>query len=545
MVSSSSTTRLTGQQVSDIRTHAWTHQQAIQSHLDAMRTLEQDELEPQLTELSDDLSNLEFRIYPVLRQCDTKVCDVYVEHIEAIFKLLSTQTTFFLADTQLQLWIAYLQALTTTLQAYDKYYQKVAEDMVDNRGVIKKMFVSAPLRSLYRDLVETKARAWTGLGKELTKQLTPRVLKEWFTRAEWEGIVEDESTLALDDQCHGLTKELTGWTYTLSGGRIAEIQRERMAQTELMLEHLQKVVEPVGVEHAKVERYFSAEQNQYFASLRSSIVLAQGVKDRMRLIDQNEVQSMCTGVLLMWRHVRIMQGRAAFSGEVPPLPLQLKSWVLQDHDYLNDFHRGDAPLSLNNAYENGLCRQGQGGKRRLMCIVAGLLYKWLEERCLEWKAQKAEQELLTDFGETEVVDPSPTKKQKKKNKKKKNRNSSNSQRSILDDASRDPPTKPHESNGTSQAETHSAEGSLLSSTDRQKTVERETKLDSNPQDEIDSHFPEDIGDSDHFPEDIDDYESLVTVHTKNGALTAQDFLMSRMLELLASKDKGDVIFLEQ
>ena len=62
------------------------------------------------------------------------------------------------------------------------------------------------------------------------------------------------------------------------------------------MELLQSIVEPLSKEYATVERYFTPERNRYFASLRSNISLAQGVKQKMRLIDQNEVEWMATGL---------------------------------------------------------------------------------------------------------------------------------------------------------------------------------------------------------------------------------------------------------
>jgi hypothetical protein len=43
------------------------------------------------------------------------------------------------------------------------------------------------------------------------------------------------------------------------------------------------------------------------------------------------------------------------------------------------------------------CWRGIGGRRRTMGIFAGLTYVWLRERCKEWKAEIASQELLTSF----------------------------------------------------------------------------------------------------------------------------------------------------
>ena len=107
-------------------------------------------------------------------------------------------------------------------------------------------------------------------------------------------------------------------------GRAVEIQRQLMTQTEHILELLQSIVEPLAKEYATLERYFCADRNRYFASLRSNMLLAHSVKKRMRLIDQTEVECMSTGTILVWRQMRKMQSRMVTSFEIPSLPLQVK-----------------------------------------------------------------------------------------------------------------------------------------------------------------------------------------------------------------------------
>lgn len=46
---------------------------------------------------------------------------------------------------------------------------------------------------------------------------------------------------------------------------------------------------------------------------------------------------------------------------------------------------------------NGVCGQQVGAQRRLCAIISSLLYKWLEERCMEWNADETQRELLEGF----------------------------------------------------------------------------------------------------------------------------------------------------
>ena len=240
-----------------------------------------------------------------------------------------------LADAQLDIWTAFLGALNRALQACEIFYGQI-EALADQRGVIPKVFVSADLRCHFQSLVREKISLWTDFSQTLCGHLTSRTLKEMYTYGTWyddygstatqpkapkvNGAkkASDKDGMGLDECCLKVVQELAEWTETILGSRMSEIYRERMAHTERLLELLQAVVDPMTKEYAMVEKYFSAEKNVYFASLRSNIVLAQGVKKRMRLIDSSEVEGMATGAILMWTHVRIMQHRVITSQVSPP-----------------------------------------------------------------------------------------------------------------------------------------------------------------------------------------------------------------------------------
>jgi len=185
-----------------------------------------------------------------------------------------------------------------------------------------------------------------------------------------------------------LIQVLTEWTKIIQGGRISVINKERRKRLEFVFDILRVVVESLGKEYDKVDKYFSKEQNDYFTSLLSNIHLANGVKRRMRLIEKEDIMSLTTGIILMWRHVRIMQSRVSASFSLDTLPLSLHQWILQPS-------RID---TKNDGLFQGTSKCWPGsGRRRVMGILAGLTYIWLRERCNEWKAEKTSQELLTDF----------------------------------------------------------------------------------------------------------------------------------------------------
>jgi hypothetical protein len=374
--------------------------------------------------LSTNNVNLEYAGYTVLKTCD-EYCDKYV--MESILPILSGQLavpshTF--PDLQITLWSSYLGALAHTLQACDAYYENL-EKLADQQGVLPKIFVCAPMRALYRDLIQDKVTVMTNLATCLTNALNDHVMKQWYTMVVWQDSnaegASDESK-SLDADFHDLLKQLTHWTAAIHGSRMPAVYRARYTQIEEALESLQSIVDPLSREYASVDQFFSRERKTYFDSLLSNIRHADGVKRRMRLIEKEDVVSLAFGAILMWRHVRIAQSSMLTSVSIPPLPLRLYHWMmLPGNPDPYDFGHNSAP-----------CGSGWGGRRRVMCILAGLAYVWLRERCDEWKAEVAERELVTHFeagpvstgsqknSDVGVTDNSEGGKSGKRKKKKKN-----------------------------------------------------------------------------------------------------------------------------
>jgi len=334
--------------------------------------------------------NLDFTGVGNISHCEQS-CDKYFT--ECIVPILTEQLSLkshACADTQIHLWTVYLRALGIIFNACDTYYKILGEDLADqNTGKIPFLFVSAPFRSLYRNFAREKILAITDMGKSFAQGVTSSKMREFYTRLSWDRRKPDESCeecKQLDNDCRKLIQVLTEWTKIIQDGRLSAINMERRKRLEFVFDILRVVAESLGKEYDKVDKYFSKEQNDYFTSLLSNIHLANGVKKQMRLIEKEDVMSLTTGIILMWRHVRIMQSRVSTSSSLDTLPLSLHQWILQPSriDTKNDdlFHCSSKCWP---------------GSRQVMGILAGLTYIWLRERCNEWKAEKTSQELLTDF----------------------------------------------------------------------------------------------------------------------------------------------------
>jgi hypothetical protein len=97
------------------------------------------------------------------------------------------------------------------------------------------------------------------------------------------------------------------------------------------------------------------------------------------------------------------------------LPLRLKRWMVQE--------AGDEKTMLGG---NGESCHGGGSRRRIACILATLLYKWLEDRCKEWHSELTQKEILDSMNDIVVLNDAdsndialkPSKPSKKKKKRK-------------------------------------------------------------------------------------------------------------------------------
>ena len=79
---------------------------------------------------------------------------------------------------------------------------------------------------------------------------------------------------------------LMEWATVMQRSRISFINKERLQRLEDVFDNLRVVVESLGKEYDKVSTYFTNEQHDYFTSLLSNIRLADGIKDRMRLVEK-------------------------------------------------------------------------------------------------------------------------------------------------------------------------------------------------------------------------------------------------------------------
>lgn len=539
--------------------------------------LETDEKEMNLTFIRMDGITLRERIF---RDCLTNCI------LPILTKKLSL-TSHVDSDLQIYLWSVYLRTLAEMINVCDNYYKLLEDELADQNGKLPLICVNAPVRNAYNRCAKERVEVVLGAGNIFAQLLNTSRMKEFYTRFFWSCRTSDtacKQTKQLDEDCQKLVAVLMEWATVMQRSRISSINKERLQSLEDVFDNLRVVVESLGKEYDKVSTYFTNEQHDYFTSLLSNIRLADGIKDRMRLVEKEDIINLTTGVILMWRHVRIMQSRVTTSLASITLPLSLHQWMLQ-------------PLSMNSAEKNGSsqvyskCLPGNvGGRRRFMGVLAGLTYSWLRERCNEWKAEKTTQELLTDFDQellssTHQQDSNATKSFNKSGKPSSRSSKKNKQKKI----------KPSGVSSDSEKDRkliHSIEQTINSPTSRPTCTENNTvtrtkqeltsepnlknsknthngrvanadnfehvdeKISGQPGRKIAQHDHEESNDlhttngkkqshnEQRINNHVENHSTSVVVRDESGCyISAADFLTDRLLSLMEEKEKENIMII--
>lgn len=139
--------------------------------------------------------------------------------------------------------------------------------------------------------------------------------------------------------------------------------------------------------------------------------------------------------------------------------LLLDLWMKIGHFYRSHVEKSGEPLALipmkmltDQVKETRQSCHGVSGENRAICILVGFVYRWLADICDEWRAELAEQELLTSVANSDQDDfaaaiyaagsgKSAPNKSKKSKKKKLNARALNGEASAVSDVKSDSSTR--------------------------------------------------------------------------------------------------------
>ena len=183
------------------------------------------------------------------------------------------------------------------------------------------------------------------------------------------------------------------------------------------------------------------------------------------------------------------------------LPIRYVKWVEKTFSNKN----------IGKAEDSDPC-PGYGRDRRVACLIAAMLYGWLQDRCVEWNAELRQKEILAAMENDEEFfanDPSSLEKESSKSsKKKKKKGKKKAGAGASTDASNGPDTivTTGSADANTEGETHGVEkNDSPTSNEEEKDAkrEREQKPPSN------SHTKQKFGDG-------DEAESIEKASADNG-----------------------------
>ena len=492
---------------------------------------------------------------PVLSQYTfaIKSDDAIKQHAAQILAVMSSfaEITHEFATLQLDIWTSYLGTLQKICKTTQIFYSRLEELADQNTGRING-YRKEVLQTNF-DFMDSIITSLTDLSGTL-HSTTKRIMKEWATRLTWQNSYGESGLMQLtntDSSLLALVSSFSKWIAPVRKLNMEEKTTERSKTVTETVEIANGLLPELQDEFDSVRGHFTKEKSDFFhefldnADLYCKKWTVLGMK-----VQHDSIFNMTAGLILIWRHVRIMQSWMTRSVNAPPMPLKLKKWMME----------GDNDEEFASAFHN--CGMGQW---QLACTIAGLSYSWLKKRFDEWKAEKAEKELLIDF-DTDVLSDSPKQSQKissgkasKKKKKKKSKNTASSTTGTSA-ASERTETSAGENIGVSEdqsgvhLETYSdanadkvaAQGAATVEDRKALAQQGQEKATESEEAATKSESPEKAdnvaSESESELEILTGFESNVFIYDDDGMVTVEEFLSQRYDQVIESDEKLIIIY---
>jgi hypothetical protein len=304
-------------------------------------------------------------------------------------------------------WAAYSEGVNNIIRE-SLNHEAVLIRISSSSGVIKQMFLDASHRNSYRQLIQEKSRAVFAIHDEIFDYIVQEdeeegeasFLKTLLTYESFSFVTSNESTAAksgLDLTCESLLKAWTECSVTVHCPNSKTLLTTQEERTNMLSELLTQVSTTLEEEYVILEDRLRPQDISQWKDMRhrykeSSMepALRENPDDEddgsyaRNLAERRKRLGCMTGIAVsQWLYIREMQRTTSITNKAT-IPIRLKEWMIaaerRDH------------LTLPG---NQDC-MGNGGKRRLACIIASLYYKWLVARCDEWHADLIHTELLED-----------------------------------------------------------------------------------------------------------------------------------------------------
>jgi hypothetical protein len=408
-----------------------------------------------------DVCNIEMMSFPVVKEVDETCCELMGRLLRIIMKMTrafqdvliygssggssrseAVKSHTWALNGIMDMWGMYTAAIDEMNIAIIDYEEQLFE--LATRGAITQMFLSSTSRSLYRKLVEVKIRVVLNTIHTVRVRMdrleyldcvggedwaAPFSRKLFAYEAFYKVVASlDEKKhkhlgrLPMDHACDDVLYTVREWIETVHQGTVSKIM-------EIHGHRREKFLRLLRVCDTTLTRMVEAASDGNDASCNALTTMRQDQELPQRFCGDGdddgaslrllrmEIGARTLKTVRLWMGLRMHSNPDAYeSDRRVVMPYKLQGWVANR----SGFRRNDMDV------DGDFCSRG-GGKTRAVCILVGLLYRWMSDRCKEWQAEVAEQELLTAVedddnktAETQAAGKStkPSKKAKKKKDKK-------------------------------------------------------------------------------------------------------------------------------
>jgi hypothetical protein len=385
-------------------------------------------------------SNIEMKSFPIMKEVDEACCAVLAKMLRIVLQVTTVYqgiaTTLGEGNWAfrgvMDVWKSYLGAIdvinTETVHFEEQLFQMA------NRGSIPGMFLSSTARILYRQLVGVKIKAVVDTIQAVQGRLDRQEAVECVGGENWTAFFSRKlftlemfckatgtaecsrhhKKLPIDHACEDVLYTVREWTETIhqmTASKILECHEQRRQKLVRLVRTL--------TETAKTTPGSAEISIENLSRLEGQLMLSQQVADAEENGDLFKTLRMHLGsstlkMIEVWMSFRPLANTGGGDYTVHgALPYKLQGWMASEPG----FRKSDV--------DTHHCTAGDGAPRAVSILV-GLFYRWMSDRCKEWQAQVAEQELLVamegdDDKAAEASAVGKGAKTGKKNKKKKDK----------------------------------------------------------------------------------------------------------------------------
>lgn len=325
------------------------------------------------------------------------------------------------------LWVVFNSTARALIKPALSHRGRVMQ-LANRPGAVPQMFLNTSHRSSYKTMLDDKLRLLWNMHEQFDSillssvpadddtdiNLCPSALERLSALEAFffSSGMDDDLRSQMDENCIKLLEVCNELTATIHRGKVDDIVDDQSCRWETAEEMNRSVQSLLMEEKLKLQKNKNrpTKYAEIWDELASQYEALKSVLDegRQRGTDcaenrdvnadvddfssisfqEREMQGLfdlARVALSQWRVIRRMQNFDVVEGST--------NFATRGHQFPRCLRKRLVDHKENRHRKEEAC-EGGGGKRRITCILAALLYRWLCDRCMEWHADLTQNELL-------------------------------------------------------------------------------------------------------------------------------------------------------